>query len=89
MKPAGQASSRKLYEGIGFLVLLALVGLEMHLVFHRWWPAWEAWFQSNPVTPTLLVIGLMVGPVAFFLWAKTSGRRMGEEAEEIGRGLRR
>lgn len=90
MTGGGKGSdNRVLYEAVGFLFMLALVGLEMHLVFRRWWAAFDAWFQANPVTPTLLILGLVIGPVALFVWAKTSGKRMGDEAEEIGRGLRR
>jgi len=45
--------------------------------------------ERNPVTIPVLVIGLTFGPVTGLLALKSSGKPLGEEAEEIRRGMRR
>ena len=81
--------SRKLGEFILLMILLGLIGVELFFAFRRWWPIFDKWFHRNPVTPGLLILGLMMGPVDAFLFIRSTGKRLGDEAEEIGRGMRR
>jgi hypothetical protein len=81
--------TRKLGEAIVFMLLLGVIGAQLFFAFRRWWPVFDKWFQRNPVTPSLLILGLLMCPVTVFLWIKSSGKRLGDEAEEIGRGMRR
>lgn len=83
----GGGSSRGIFEVMALLAMLGVVGLELHLVFHAWWPVWPVWLQKNPVTPLLLVMGLLMGPLAAFIKIKGSGKQVGEDAEQIIRGI--
>lgn len=82
-------SNRAMGETIILMCLIGLVGLEMHLVFKGWWTVWGLWINRNFVTPILLCIGMIAGPVTIFMAMKSSGKRIGDEAEEIRRGMRR
>ncbi len=88
-KKGSGPSNRGMMEAIVLLALIGVVALEMYLVFKGWWFVFNAWCKRNPVTPILLIIGLLMGPIAVFLLMKSTGKRMGDEAEEIGRGMRR
>lgn len=88
-KKGSGPSNRGMMEAIVLLAMLGVTALEMHLVFRGWWFVFAAWCRRNPVTPIAIIIGLIMGPVALFLALKSAGPRMGDEAEEIGRGMRR
>jgi len=82
-------SNRGMMEAVIFLVMCLVVGVEFYQCFKDWWPIMGKWMERNPVTIPVLVIGLTFGPVTGLLALKSSGKPLGEEAEEIRRGMRR
>lgn len=87
-KKAGNGSgNRSMGEAIVFILLTGVVILELHLVFKDWWPVWGVWVKKNPLAVMLLVVGLLMGPMAAMQRLKSIGKDLGQEAEEIGRGM--
>ena len=88
-KKGNGPSNRGMGEAIVFLIMVAAVSLEMHLVFCGWWFVFDKWAKRNPITPVVVIIGLLMGPVTGFMALKSAGKRMGDETDEMGRGMRR
>lgn len=86
---SGGASNRAMFEVISFLIAAGVVALEMHLVFHAWWDLFGDWFDRNWLAPSLLILGLAMGPIFVFFLLKGIGKRVGGEVEDMGRGLNR
>lgn len=84
-KGGGKNDNRGLIESIVILVLLGLMGLEMHMVYGDWWPVFEVWIERNPLAILLTFIALMAGPIAIFMKMKTVGKKLGSEIEAIVR----
>lgn len=76
-------------EAIVFLALVGVVCLEVHLAFRGWWPVFGSWMERNPICAPVMFLGLLMGPVTGMMAMKSSGKKLGDEAEEIRRGMRR
>lgn len=87
--PNKAKSSRAMNQVFTFVVASLVIALEFHLVFKNWWSVFGAWASENPLGVALLVGLNLFGPICAFRAIGESGKQVGEEAEEIGRGINR
>lgn len=88
-KPGGKKNSRGMWMAIAFCLGLSVVAVEVWLVFRNQWDLFEAVMAENPTFLFGLLLPQLSIPVALALLAgAASGRRIGEEAETIARGLK-
>lgn len=87
--PNKARSSRVMGQVASFGVACLVILLEFHIVFKHWWPVFGVWASENPIGVGLLVGLNLLGPICAYRAAGESGKQVGEEAEEIGRGINR
>ncbi len=90
-KAAGSSgpSNRGMMEALIFMVLVVLVCVEFWAAFKDWWPIMGKWCERNPITAPVLGLGLLMGPITGLMHLNSTGKKLGDEAEEIRRGMRR
>ncbi len=74
---------------LGFLLGLGIVGFEFWFVFRKQWDLMEPLLQENGLLPIILCAGLLSLPISLAMaFGNGSGKRVGDEAERMARGLR-
>lgn len=88
-KGNGKKNTKAIWMVAAFFMSLMLVSVEIGLLFRQQWVLFEALMAENPVL-IFMIFGPQVSlPMALAMHAGTfTGRRIGEEAEEIARGMR-
>lgn len=81
--------SRKIFSVFGFLGVLGLEALLFWIAFKRFKDIFGAWFEQEPLFLILIMALQLTWPMALAMKIQSSGRKFGEEAEEMARGMHR
>lgn len=88
-KGPGKKNSRGMVMGMAFVVGLFAVTLEIWLIFRKQWELAEAMMADNPIFLFVLFGSTLGLPISIAMRAgNKSGKRIGDETEQIARSLR-
>lgn len=81
--------SRKIFAVFAFLFILGFQGLLDWVAFKRFKDIFGAWFEAMPIFLIGLFALQLTWPIAMAMKVSSSGRKIGDEAEEVARGMQR
>jgi hypothetical protein len=89
MAKGDKKNTKAFNMGMAFLLTLTVVGVEVWAVFRNQWDLFEALMTENPFFVMVLFgAQLSIPMLAGYLAAEGAGKKVGDEAENIARGLR-